>query len=160
MKLTVLVLFALRIGIAQAFDGDNPPCELCGCSFCTEGEFPVGNPLGVIPVTEEFLAQFPNDTEGEQTVGDLIESFGLTEIPCQLLDLAASGGAFPPEVCVDDLRLNSFLRNSCGCPPLPSAPSTDPPTAVPTDNPVLSWTRGVLASLVAFVSCLFRFWSC
>ena len=104
------------------FVGDYPTCEICGCSFCTDGAFPVLNPTGSIELTEEFFDEFGPGEVSDTFREDFVEDFGFTEIPCSLLELAASGGALSPDICVDELRLNSILRSTCGCPALPSRP--------------------------------------
>lgn len=163
MKLAFLILtIATVFRGSHGFSGDFPPCEVCGCSFCAASEFPLGNPGGMVDlnVLNDEIGDVWLDRYG-QTIGDIFLSFGLESVPCSLIDVAALGGAFPPEVCVDLLRLNPTFRNSCGCPDLPPSPPialdslTLPPAAtlppaVPTPtSPLLPPTRATLNPIFA-----------
>jgi hypothetical protein len=127
----------------------GPPCEICGCSFCPKG-FMMMNPAGVITVTQAILDEFGAIVvSGQgQTLETVLAGFGIvagSALPCQLLNSAATGGLFPAEVCIDQLRLNPIIRNTCGCPALPKAP-TKAPVKAPTKAPVKAPTKAPVKS--------------
>ena len=104
-------------------------CTICGCDTCIPEEFfTVGNPsadLDTSIIPEKFLALLPPDFVLPSTT------------PCATLDaLANTPGLFPPEACVDELRLIPEFRETCECPPVPAEPRDNPvPSDVPSDLP-------------------------
>lgn len=84
-------------------------CQLCGCSYCTPGLYPVGKPWAVIDLPEGSL-----DEEAQEVIDQL---GGLT---CGLIELVL--GQVTEDECSDEFRLIPELRELCGCPPLPDQP--------------------------------------
>lgn len=137
MKLSLVACLIAQVNLSQGFT--YPPCEICGCSFCRPGEFPVGNLSGIIEINEERLSEYGGEIieiDGhETTLGEVIANLGITEMPCSLLDAVARDGAFPPEVCTDRFRLIPILRDSCGCPDLPPPTTPFPVSPLPPIPP-------------------------
>jgi hypothetical protein len=139
---TFLVMVQRTTAQAPVAAPPGPPCEICGCSFCPKG-FMMMNPAGVITITQAILDEFGAIVvSGQgQTLETVLAGFGIvagSALPCQLLNSAATGGLFPAEVCIDQLRLNPIIRNTCGCPALPKAPTKAPvksPTMAPAPAP-------------------------
>ena len=111
-------------------------CELCGCSFCPPGEFPVGNLDAPFPVPEGQLS--PDLAHLEVLLAQLEAS--AIVLNCAFV-ASALAQLYPPEQCIalEELRLLPEIREVCGCPPLPPTVSPRPtatPTAAPTAAPV------------------------
>jgi hypothetical protein len=109
ISMSVMMMVAPLIGAQRPF-----VCEVCGCSYCDEGDFPVGNPAVFTPFPPQFLAP-PGFAPP-----------GFTQVPCSLFDFAGSSGQIPADECNDEWRLNPLFRADCGCPPLPPAPAPAP----------------------------------
>ena len=97
-------------------------CELCGCSFCPTGEFPVGNPDAIFPIPEGQLSPDLQDSLEQLEAAGIVLDCGFVAFA-----LALS----PPDQCaeLEEFRLLPELRELCGCPPLP--PTTEASTASP-----------------------------
>lgn len=105
----------------------SAPCEICGCSYCHDGDFPMGDPTGTVP-TEAFFGVSDDVDDFLDTFG--VEGNGEDFLSCALLDSAASRGLYSPIVCNDQIQTIALFRDSCGCPPLPPAVPT------PTISPI------------------------
>lgn len=126
-------------------------CELCGCSFCPPGEFPVGNPDALFPIPE---GQLTPDLE------ESLEQLEAAGIDLNCAFIASAVAQTPPDQCIelDAFRLLPEIRELCGCPPLP-APTVSPrptasPTAAPTAAPVgffREMFHRFLSALMAFL---------
>jgi hypothetical protein len=97
------------------------------------------NTLTITPeILDEFGAIPIPGGDGTQTVSTALAQFGITAgaaIPCSVLDQAAVQGIIPVEACIDELRLNPLIRDTCGCPAVPLTTNTTTSTA-PTAAPV------------------------
>jgi hypothetical protein len=56
------IIIAFSLATMTAVQAQNPVCEICGCSYCAAGKFPMGNPTGTIPIPAEFASQAPPGT--------------------------------------------------------------------------------------------------
>ena len=130
MKLLLLSVLSLALTIhstawAQAQLGQHPPCNVCGCSFCTEGDFIMTNVDGTFEL-EDWIASydglFHNETEWA-LLAEFSADFPIQTIQCVLLQLAGSGGVLSEDLCSDEMRLNPVVRESCGCTALPEHPA-------------------------------------
>ena len=133
MAMFSALLLATTVAVITA---QNPVCEICGCSFCPPG-FMMQNPNGLITITQEILDEFGGivvpGPDGDATLESVLAQFGFVAgsvLPCSLLDTAASNDLIPIEGCIDVLRLNPIIRDTCGCPAVP-----DPPTNAPSQTP-------------------------
>ena len=133
MAMFSALLLATTVAVITA---QNPVCKICGCSFCPPG-FMMQNPNGLITITQEILDEFGGivvpGQDGDATLESVLAQFGFVAgsvLPCSLLDTAASNDLIPIEGCIDLLRLNPIIRDTCGCPAVP-----DPPTNAPSQTP-------------------------
>jgi hypothetical protein len=100
---TALLLFIVSFTLATTLTrAQNTVCEICGCSYCPPGNV-MSNPSGIIPISA-----LPGCLQDAAPPG-------FTELPCALLEFAASSGQLPADQCNDELRLNSVMRQNCGC---------------------------------------------
>jgi hypothetical protein len=155
LPLLLLLLIVIIAPTVTAQPGsDKAVCEICGCSFCPTG-FTMTKPTETLTITQDILDEFgaipiPGG-DGTQTVSTALANFGITAgaaIPCSALDQAAVTGIIPVEACIDELRLNPLIRDTCGCPAVPLTTGTNTTTAAPpTSSPAgLAFTTAPVAA--------------
>lgn len=74
-------------------------------------------------IVKHWLATYQHlfkQEDGPSTAVALLAEYPHDTLPCSLLDQAGKRGAIPEPTCSDLFRLNPYLRERCGCSPLPT----------------------------------------